>query len=335
MPASHCTKRNILSTIARIFDPIGLLAPVTLFAKVLIQKLWVLKLDWDEPVPREIETLWLQFHNELDLLASFQVPRYLSAVENSPAILVGFAVASEKGYEAMVFIKIESNVHLVCAKSEVAPLNIISIPRLELCAALLLTRLLKFVIDSFQSRIIIQEIFLFSDSTVTLNWINSSLHRWQTFVANRVTEIQKNFGSSCWFHINGLDNLSDCLSRGLTPAKLVSNTTWSTGPAWLQLDSDQWPIKIFKVDNSHILKLKLLCLHTVIECNVISQLISKFSSWRKLINCVYILRFIRKLPTSSFISSTDLKTAELYLVRLIQKRHFNSLLIESYTLYYM
>lgn len=229
-----CTKRNILSTIARIFDPIGLLAPVTLYAKSLIQKLWTLKLDWDDRVPKEVENLWLQFYNELNVLEGFQVNRYMSAIENSSAILIGFADASEKGYGGMVYIKIGTNIHLVCAKSKVAPLKTISIPRLELSAALLLTRLLKFVINSFRSRIVIERTILCSDSTVTLNWIGSSPHRWQAFVANRVTEIQDSFSPENWFHIAGENNPSDCLSRGLTPAKLVNNMTWLTGPPWLK-----------------------------------------------------------------------------------------------------
>ncbi|KAJ8929665.1 hypothetical protein NQ314_017628 [Rhamnusium bicolor] len=92
---SPCTKRNMLSLVARIFDPLGFLAPISLFIKLLIKKLWKLKFDWDQEAPKEMFHLWMKFQEELTLLNSLRIPRHLLIFENSTVDIVGFADATE------------------------------------------------------------------------------------------------------------------------------------------------------------------------------------------------------------------------------------------------
>ncbi|CAG9119005.1 unnamed protein product [Plutella xylostella] len=139
-----CTKRNILSSVARLFDVLGLVAPIILYAKLLIKELWIAKIGWDDVPPQRIIRLWNQFHRELPEIAKLRFPRHIGVVEDCSVTIIGFADASEKAYGAMVYIRVDNQhdqttVMLSCAKSKVAPLKIVSLARLELCAALLLS----------------------------------------------------------------------------------------------------------------------------------------------------------------------------------------------------
>ncbi|KAJ8937779.1 hypothetical protein NQ314_011721 [Rhamnusium bicolor] len=102
---SPCTKRNMLSLVARIFDPLGFLAPISLFIKLLIKKLWKLKFDWDKEAPKEMFHLWMKFQEELTLLNSLPIPRHLLVFQNSTVDIVGFADASSSAYAAVIYIR--------------------------------------------------------------------------------------------------------------------------------------------------------------------------------------------------------------------------------------
>ncbi|XP_054713503.1 uncharacterized protein LOC129222966 [Uloborus diversus] len=181
-----CTKRNILSEIAKIFDPMGWLAPVIVYAKILIQELWSYDIGWDEPI---------EIH--------------------------GFSEASEKAYCAVIYVKSSSDqkvqVNILAAKTRVAPLKSQSLPRLELCAALLLSNLLQVVY-----------------SRVALSWINSEPRRWQPFVANRVAKIQDANPSVSWKFVARAQNPADCGTRGKLPSEFLRSTLWLHEPQWLK-----------------------------------------------------------------------------------------------------
>lgn len=119
-------------------------------------------------------------------------------------------------------------IKLLCSKSRVAPLKAVTLPRLELCAPVLLAQLTKKVVDAFDSAEI--QMFLWSDSTVTLNWIASSSHRWSVFVSNRVGEIQRLTKTEFWRHVASTDNPADVLSRGLNPSQILDLNLWWEGP---------------------------------------------------------------------------------------------------------
>ncbi|XP_076293042.1 uncharacterized protein LOC143215116 [Lasioglossum baleicum] len=140
------TKREILSEIAKIFDPLGLLGPIILTAKVFMQECWKTKLDWDELVPLALHTQWLTFSNQLPCINNLSIDRRL-LLDNPTSIEIhGFCDASKVGYGACIYIRSRNQkdrtlVRLACAKSRVAPLKETTIPRLELCGALTLARL--------------------------------------------------------------------------------------------------------------------------------------------------------------------------------------------------
>lgn len=141
------TKRSILSAIAKVFDPLGLLGPIMLSAKIIMQRLWVLKVHWNETVPMEIHAAWKRLESEWLQLRDISVPRKIIGNKRPREIQMhGFSDASQDGYGACIYIKSTDNegnhfARLLCAKSRVAPIRNISLHRLELCGALLLAEL--------------------------------------------------------------------------------------------------------------------------------------------------------------------------------------------------
>ncbi|XP_076301937.1 uncharacterized protein LOC143220085 [Lasioglossum baleicum] len=231
------TKRAVLSGTAQLFDPIGWLAPVTIVAKVLMQSLWLLKIDWDAPLPEREELIWQKFQQQLPTLQTIRVPRWLGISGSNQTIEIhGFADASKRAYAAVVYSRVldergVATVSLIVAKSRVAPLKRISLPSLELCAAFLLAKLTDHITKVLDLRDI--GLHLWSDSSVTLSWIQRHPSRWPTYVANRVAEIQRMVPLAKWHHVRSAENPADCASRGFYPTEMVNFELWWRGPEWL------------------------------------------------------------------------------------------------------
>lgn len=156
--------------------------------------------------------------------------------------LHGFADASERAYVAVLYLRTATEgdvrVSLLMAKTKVAPLKRVSIPRLELCAASLLATIAVHALAVLQMRTI--PVHLWTDSTVTLGWIQGHPCKWTTFVANRVAEIQRVLPSAQWHHIAGENNPADCASRGIAPSALVAHALWWSGPRFLMENQGPW-----------------------------------------------------------------------------------------------
>ncbi|XP_059051278.1 uncharacterized protein LOC131846078 [Achroia grisella] len=314
-PAEKCTKRTILSCVARLWDVMGFVAPVILFAKLLVKELWLCNCDWDDAPPEVIVRQWSRFRDELPSLDQIKLPRHVDITKRSVVNIIGFADASEKAYGAVVYFHVEndgvSTVHLISAKSKVAPRKVVSLARLELCAALLLANLIKNIVTAVNNRYPIKAIHAFSDSTVALCWIHASPHRWDTFVANRVSKIQSLLSPHNFYHVSGSDNPADCLSRGLTPAQIIHHPLWFNGPQWAKSTFSEWPVTAFNpsavMDPPEEKKLSFVT-RTPPEESVFIALANRFSSWSKLLRCVvYICRFAKLLTPAHILNFTPLK----------------------------
>ncbi|XP_043472975.1 uncharacterized protein LOC122505429 [Leptopilina heterotoma] len=211
------TKRSILAQINELYDPLGLLAPVIVYGKMLLQDLWRLNIGWDNHVPDELSSVWRAYRDQLNLTSEWKLPRSIKVTSSNALQLHGFADASEKAYGACFYVRASNDQHtssvLLCAKSRVALVKKITIPRLELCVATLLVKLLKTVISTINLQF--SKIILWSDSTIVLNWIKTSPRSLQTFVANRVSEIQSVDQDVEWKHVPTKDNPADLISREL------------------------------------------------------------------------------------------------------------------------
>ncbi|XP_023312074.1 uncharacterized protein LOC111692343 [Anoplophora glabripennis] len=236
-PVTNCTKRNILSFIGKMFDPLGILGPVITRGKLLLQQIWSRNLNWDDPLPPDILKQWQEFEKGIIHMTAISVPRWLFLSDSIIAIEIhAFSDASEKAYGTCIYLRVlystrAVSTRLICAKSKVAPLKPITLPRLELCSFLLMARLTRRIINILNLKP--SKVHLWFDSSIVLNWINSPPGRWNTFVANIVSEIQELTNGFQRSHVKTKDNPSDVLSRGTDPNSLITNEIWWNGPSWL------------------------------------------------------------------------------------------------------
>ncbi|GBM07762.1 hypothetical protein AVEN_83652-1, partial [Araneus ventricosus] len=336
LPSPQNTKRAVLSNIARIFDPLGLLGPVITVAKIFLQRLWKLKIDWNDSLPEREAEEWERFLNSLHSINQLCIPRHVLCEFPEKLEVHGFADASERAYGAVVYLKSSAGerncVRLLCSKSRGAPLKSISVPKLELCAALLLARLVKRVLCAIKLEI--NDIYLWSDSTIVLAWIQHEPWELKTFVANRIAAIQELTKKEQWFHVSSGNNPADALSRGLAPEKLCNNELWWTGPSFLQAD---FPVPMSTPnsnDDVYLSELKtskpiFLTLNAKVKMLFIDCLLSVTNSYLKLIRVMsFIFRFIFNIRNphslrSEPLTGDELKVASEYLIKQVQVREFS------------
>ncbi|XP_026736810.1 uncharacterized protein LOC113500286 [Trichoplusia ni] len=328
-----CTKRTILSFIARLFDVLGLVSPVIVYAKLLIKDLWISKVDWDDTPPEHIVKCFSNLVKELPLLSKIKIPRHIGVHNNCTVNLVAFCDASLKAYGCVIYLHITDEVgnivvRLLCSKSKVSPVKISTLARLELCAAVLMSRLVRIVLDTYRARTTISGVYTFSDSTIALSWVHSFPHKWSIFVSNRIAQFQENLNPQNIYHVSGAENPCDCLSRGLLPSQLIDHDPWWNGPTWMRSPPDMWPIQSVSITSCEQLpEFKSNTLTTTVQ-NTPPILYERFkciSSWNKLLRViVYVLRFVKKLPLSKVIVASDLNIAEKTILRSVQKVHFQT-----------
>lgn len=238
------TKRFIMSQSLRIFDPLGLLSPCIIQSKILIQTLWIKGIDWDQPVPQDIQKLWIEISKTLPLLADLHISRKVIGDSPKSIELHSFSDASQVAYGSCIYMRTlnengEVTVRLLCSKSKVAPIRPTTIPRLELCAALLAANLCQSVTESL--RLKPTKITHWCDSNVVLCWINKDPSKLKTFVANRISEILDLTNAKDWRHVPTDVNPADLISRGVNAHHLRDSSMWWLGPSFLFEDESKWP----------------------------------------------------------------------------------------------
>ena len=206
----------------------------------------------------------------------------------------------------------------------------ISLPKLELCAALLLANLYTSTCQSLKVKI--DKAHFWSDSTITLHWINTPSHTLNTFVANRVAEIQTLTDPCDWKHVPTFENPADLISRGQTPHEFLENKFWQYGPQWLCQRETTWPQMQFyqgedpekrknlKQDPKNILSFKI----TLSTWNVLE----KYSSLRTLNRVLaYCLRFIHNIRNKNKcngpLSKNEIDSSHFLIIKLTQAAAFS------------
>lgn len=318
------TKRTVLSQIAKLYDPLGLLGPVVLKAKSIMQSLWALKLSWDEPIPEDLESQWNSYIKQLSQLETITTPRYILNVNTqfncSIAEIHAFCDASKNGYGACLYIrhrmhdgKIE--VKLLCSKARVSPLKTISIPRLELCGMLVLARLANRIRTNLA--IPPEHCHFWSDSTVALSWIAIPPTQQETYIANRITEIQQLTKQANWYHINTRQNPADLISRGAFPSQLIESNLWWHGPEWLSREPGQWPTKRDMNQTPTVLVMQ--------QHPVEQSWLHKYSSFEKLVRiAAFCLRFKTKLSKSKYITIAEYQYASKAILKFVQREQYGN-----------
>lgn len=195
-----------------------------------------------------------------------------------------------------------------------------TIPRLELTAAALLTKLISKVLNILQIKQ--TSVFMWTDSAIVHTWINSHPSRWKEFVHNRVCHIHETLPQALWKFIPGIENPADCGTRGLTPSQLIQHTSW-TGPSWLSQESTTWPKGPTLLNQPENLEEKpAQVLTTNCPTTNIWDLIYKYSSLNRLcritVLCTRAISRFKGCRTSLLnhpITTQELEKAKLYWVK--------------------
>ena len=231
------TKRAVLKTTASTFDPLGLLSPIIMYPRTIIQELWALELDWDDPINENLSNKWEECLENILKVYLIRFPRWIGDFENSDIELHIFCDASEKAFAATVYSRVTSrggeiSTNLIMAKSRVSPLKNESVARLELVACVIGTRLLKAVNQAY--KIPKENIYFYTDSRNALCWINTPSHKAKTYVYNRTAEVQRTSKLTQWGHVPTDVNPADIATRFITTEDLRDNNIWFEGPPFLR-----------------------------------------------------------------------------------------------------
>lgn len=333
------TKRVVVSEMARLFDPIGFLGPIVLNAKIFVQTLWAEHLPWDQELPESAQMWWKAYRTDIQQLNPLQIPRRILANSNRQYSLHCFCDASTKGYGCCIYLVSpdangELHCHLLTSKSRVAPLRGHSVPRLELCAALLGSQCIDNLRKTTEYNV---SATMWTDSTIVLHWLRSRSSNWKVFVSNRVAEVQRLTKELQWRHVPTDANPADRISRGCPASRIIKDDLWWHGPHFLKLSKELWPDSAFPEPADPDIQEET---RSVVALHVSSEedtLFSRFSELAKLLKCLaYCFRFSTncQLPKAqrSFgpLSPDECDRALKALVRLAQHSSF-PIEVNSYT----
>lgn len=334
------TKRQLLHKLASLFDPLGFISPYIMTGKIILQDLWRDGNGWDEEMSDgntcRVQAWWM----DMEKISNMRFPRWIGYSSSDQVDLYGFSDASEKGLGCIIYSKITSRdgrvtTNFIMSKSRVAPIKRMSIPRLELTAALLCSRLMTYVQGAIEIK---TKRHFFTDSLIALGWIRGDANRWKSYVQNRVTEIQELTDPEDWLFVPGTCNPADVLSRGTTSLAFCNSPSWLQGPAEMGFSDakEMWPVEDLtqKVKSciSHSIMMEQVATCT---CNSISVVepaidIEHFSNYKNLIRVVaWVLRFVNnsRRKTSNkekFITGEEMKKAELKIISLEQRKSFSN-----------
>lgn len=293
-PDQDVTKRHIASSLGKVYDILGLYAPFTVSGKIILRRLWELKIGWDEPIPDELKDAWLTWSSQLDLLKAHSVKRRYSARKTKSYQLHGFADASQDAYGAVVYLQQTSpndtlDTAIVISKARVLPLKGLTIPRAELTAAYLLAKLMNYCAPLLG----ISEMTAWTDSSIVLCWLRKSPSSLKMFVGNRVKQIQLLLPDVRWRHVSSSHNPADMLSRGVSAERLLKDELWWKGPPWLNLPTSEWPTPQFQVPEV-LPELRGVILTTILE--PVQRPWQRFSNFDSMIRTLsWCRRFSRNL----------------------------------------
>ncbi|KAJ8040732.1 Alpha-N-acetylgalactosaminide alpha-2,6-sialyltransferase 6 [Holothuria leucospilota] len=306
------TKRAVFSASATLFDPLNLVVPFTIRARMLMQETWAQGLQWDEPLPESLRKQWENWLNETSELKHLRIERCLVLQDHKSPILDQrlhtFVDASKNAYATAVYLRTAYEngtiaVRLVISKARVAPLKSMSIPRLELCGAVLGVKLSLSVAKILEFSA--HEITYWSDSMNVLFWINGASRKYKPFVASRIGFIHEHSEPEQWRYVPTKTNSADLPTRGMTVAELSRSDLWWHAPTFLHKPCGEWPsrptLSVLDAVNEEIKSSENLTMTvTSKQCDLGVLHPERYSSWLKLVRVTaWLRRFIANARVNS------------------------------------
>ncbi|XP_064619558.1 uncharacterized protein LOC135482999 [Lineus longissimus] len=332
-PSQPDTKRGVLSALSSLFDPIGLICPVILEAKNIMQRLWKIQKDWDDPLPADELRNWEDWKNGLSSLTGVKIPRcYLVCQQEVKDIsLHNFSDASSIGYGMCAYLRFEYpngdvSCSLVIGRSRCAPVKTTSIPRLELQAATLATRISSSIQEEL--RLKIARVTFWTDSMTVLQYIQNETKRFHVYVANRVAEIRDVTTPGQWRHCPGSLNPADDASRGVKPSAMADLKRWWQGPEFLLKSEEYWPesdVGPLPDTDVAVKREKTVLVTTeldVKECGL-HKLILEAKSWSSLTTkAAFVMSMGKTGPVPEFVTAEEEEKASRWIIETIQAESF-------------
>lgn len=340
------TKRGVLSTINSLYDPIGFLAPVIVRGKIIMRDIMCAGLDWDDPLPSEYYSQWCDWRESLTALERVSAPRVYADLPSKSALrreLHVFSDASQKAIGAVVYLKtydMNGTQHLsfVLGKAKVAPTHGHTIPRLELCAAVLATQLKDTVVRHLD--FYLDSISMYTDSKIVLGYIYNEQRRFHVYVGNRVDFIRQSTEPTYWKYVASEINPADIASRTIG-ADSIQESPWLHGPSFLIQDNLD-----FEIPNTYPLvdptsdkevRPSVVSQQTTCEPRTMTSLSDRFerySEWSSLTKAISTLQHVVRSYNGSeqctgwhkCNSSTDAdsqRKAELFIFKTVQGERFS------------
>ena len=333
------TKRSVLQISARVYDPLGLIAPFLIRARIFMKALWQKGVGWDEQLPEDLRQEFICWIGELPHLRNISLQRCFAPDPNAEVELHIFCDASLIAYAATVYARVKSatgvSAQLLMCKARVAPTKQHTLPRLELMGALLAARLYRY----FQEDVKLPHnaVHFWTDSKIAFHWIRGDPSRWKEFVSNRVQEIQTHTQPAQWRHCPGVCNPADLATRGLGSQEVVVSNFWWHGPEWLCQAEECWPNSAL-IDAAPTEEADLETKPSPKDCvtfvahkqpeSPLLKLLQRVSKYPRLLrSAAYVLRFIHTRITktsnkSGPLTAEDIVEAEKLMIRLVQRSDF-------------
>ena len=359
--AEHSTtRRGLLSVLASVYDPLGIVGPFTLPAKILLQRLAKVKLDWDVEIKQEAKSTWDSWLRALPKLDGLSIPWvYTGFVDAKDIQLHFFADASKDGYGAVCYLRCYDGKEYSCVfimgKSRVAPMNQQSIPRLELCAAVTAVRLSLLVIKEY--RFPASKVYFWTDSTTVLSYVHNTSKRRSAFETNRIATLRKYTKNDQWLWVDTKQNPADLFSRGVSPRQIHKSEKWLSSLKFLLKDELTWhslgvgapaisePFTAAnheEFDKDQRTRDLTTCLSTTSNPSAVPSVLIRLTNWygtlqRAVRSTAWLLRAKRclqskvngkwvPLSTSDPVGAQDYKNALLALIRIVQLQEFPGLI---------
>lgn len=322
------TRRGILSLVASMYDPLGFISPFVLRGKAVLQEMCRRGTDWDEVICEDLRPGWEQWKEDIPNLRDIHLPRCYKPRDFGPLTRVElhhFSDASTVGYGVCSYLRFVagSRVHctLIVGKSRVSPTRVVTVPRLELTAAVVAVKLSTKLKQELQMHIDGEHFWC--DSQVVLAYINNDAKKFHVFVSNRVQLIREHTDVKQWHYVSTKENPADHASRGLCAGELLS-TNWYTGPEFL-----------WKCDpiESHYVEQELMVGDPEVRATAFSmqtesardllERLCKFSSWAKLTKIVARIQCLARGQTGNKVMTVEeINQAGLSVIKLVQKETF-------------
>ena len=231
---------------SKVFVPIDLVAPFTFDARLLLKDIWrVSGQHWDKELPKNTIERFLEWSLELPKLAKITIPKSYFSGNFEHLELHMFGDSSQEVVSAVAFLRAQVNTSsgpktelaFLLGKTRVEPMKVMTVPKLELKAALLASRLTQDICRVLTVQVC--KVFMWTDSTTVLQWLKSTSKQ-PIFIANRVCEILEHTSADEWNHVASSDNPADAGNRGMS-AEVLQSSNWMIGPDFLR--TKQFPFE--------------------------------------------------------------------------------------------